>query len=89
MSSESSPSFFHSLRFRYGVGLLFFLAVGGFFLWEEHNAHILGYFPLILILGGCVGMHFFMHGGQGHDHGHGKTTKGENPANIDKKDVEK
>jgi hypothetical protein len=28
----------------------------------------LGYLPLVLFLGVCVGMHFFMHGGHG---GHG------------------
>jgi len=68
MSSEKNPSFFHSLRFRYGLGLLVFLAAAGFFLWEEHEAHIRGYLPLILILGLCGGMHFFMHGGHGKHH---------------------
>jgi protein-S-isoprenylcysteine O-methyltransferase Ste14 len=28
-----------------------FLAVAGVLLWAEHEAHILGYLPLILILG--------------------------------------
>ena len=69
MPETSNPGFFGSLRFRYGLGLLFFLAVGGYFLWEEHEAHILGNLPLILILGLCVGMHFFMHGGHGGGHG--------------------
>jgi len=73
MSSENSPSFFHSLRFRYGLGLAFFLAVAGYFLWQEHEAHILGNLPLVLILGACVGMHFFMHGGHG---GHGSRHDG-------------
>jgi len=73
MSSENNPSFFHSLRFRYGLGLAVFLAAAGFFLWQEHEAHILGNLPLILILGACVGMHFFMHGGHGSHHdGSGK-----------------
>ncbi len=57
MSSGNNPSFSHSLRFRYGLGLAVFLAIAGYFLWEEHEAHILGYLPLILVLGGCVGMH--------------------------------
>ncbi len=69
MSSENNPSFFHSLRFRYGLGLAVFLAIAGYFLWEEHEAHILGNLPLILILGACVGMHLFMHGGHGGGHG--------------------
>ncbi len=69
MSSEYNSSFFHSLRFRYGLGLAVFLAIAGYFLWEEHEAHILGNLPLILILGACVGMHLFMHGGHGGGHG--------------------
>ncbi len=78
MSSENNPSFFHSLRFRYGLGLAVFLAIAGYFLWQEHEAHILGYLPLILILGACVGMHLFMHGGHGGDHGshHDGSGKG-------------
>jgi len=87
MSNQNNPPFFQSLRFRYGVGLLFFLAVAGYFLWQEHSVHILGNLPLILILGACIGMHFFMHGG----HGHGKSVEdeGDSPATIDKKDAEK
>ena len=61
MSDDNHPPFFRSLRFRYG----------GYFLWAEHQAHIIGYLPLILILGLCGGMHFFMHGGHG-GHGNGK-----------------
>ncbi len=69
--------FFGSLRFRYGLGLIAFLAVAGFFMWEEHEAHILGALPVVLIVGACLGMHFFMHGAHGghggddgpHDHG--------------------
>ncbi len=57
-----------SLRVRYGLTLLVFLAVAGFLLWEEHQAHILGSLPLLLLLGACVGMHFFMHGGHGREH---------------------
>ena len=89
MSSENNPSFFTSLRFKYGLGLAVFLAIAGYFLWQEHEAHILGYLPLILILGACVSMYLFMHGG--HGHGHGKTVEGEgeDPANVDKKAVEK
>jgi uncharacterized membrane protein len=58
---------------RSGVVLLGFLAVAGYFLWEEHAAHLLGYLPLILILGLCLGMHAFMHGGHG---GHGGGNHG-------------
>ncbi len=73
MAETNDPGFFASLRFRYGLGLLAFLAVAGFFLWEAHEAHILGYLPLILI-GVCVGMHSVMHGGHGGHGGHGDGT---------------
>lgn len=73
MAETNDPGFFASLRFKYGLGLLAFLAIAGFFLWEKHEAHILGYLPLILI-GVCVGMHFFMHGGHGGRGGHGNGT---------------
>ena len=79
MPGTHESGFFGSLRFRYGLGLLVFLSVAGFFLWEEHEAHIVGYAPLILILGACVGMHFFMHGGHGGGHGprHDGSGKGD------------
>ena len=68
MPELEKTGFFGSLRFKYGLGLLVFLAIAGFFLWQEHEAHILGALPLVLILGACLGMHFFMHGGHGGDH---------------------
>lgn len=52
------------------VVLLGFLAVGGFYLIAEHWAHLLGAAPLLLLLGLCVVMHLFMHGGHG---GHGRN----------------
>jgi len=85
MSNQNNPPFFQSLRFRYGVGLLFFLAVAGYFLWQEHSVHILGNLPLILILGACVGMHFFMHGGHGHD----KPSEGRRLPSTEKRDNRK
>lgn len=68
MAEPEHRGFRDFLFSRSGMVLLGFLAVAGFFLWEEHAAHILGYLPLLLLLGACVGMHFFMHGGHG---GHG------------------
>ena len=65
MSATNGTSFFASLRFRYGLALTGFLVVAGFFLWEEHEAHIVGALPLLLVLGACVGMHAYMHGGHG------------------------
>lgn len=65
MSETEKTSFFRSLRFQYGLGLLTFLAAAGYFLWAEHHAHILSFGSGFLILGLCLGMHFFMHGGHG------------------------
>lgn len=69
MAQHETGGFKSFLFSRSGMVLLGFLAVASFFLWEEHAAHILGFLPLILILGFCVGMHFFMHGSHGGDHG--------------------
>jgi len=45
--------------------LVLLVIIGGFFLWTEHQAHVLGALPyLILLL--CPLMHFFGHG-QSHD----------------------
>ena len=71
---QNETGFIGSLRFRYGLVLAVFLALGGYFLWQEHEVHIVGYLPLILALGACLGMHFFMHGAHG---GHGGGHKGD------------
>ncbi len=54
-----------------GIVLVGFIAVAGYFLWAEHAAHIATYLPLIVLLGGCVLMHLFMH------HGHGSKGSGD------------
>ena len=54
-----------------GIVLIGFIAVAGYFLWVEHTAHIITYLPLILLLGGFVLMHLFMH------HGHGGKGSGD------------
>jgi hypothetical protein len=84
MAETPEPGFFGSLRFRYGLGLLVFLAIAGFLLWEEHEAHILGYLPLILLLAMCLGMHAFMHGGHGGSHGEGQGSQSDGPRENDK-----
>lgn len=51
----------------YRLPFMVFLAIGAYFLWTEHLAHVIEYLPLALLFA-CVGMHFFMHGSHG---GHG------------------
>lgn len=53
------------------LALYVFLAVIAFLLITEHWAHILGLPPLFLILGLCIAMHLFMHGGGHGGHGGG------------------
>lgn len=51
------------------------LTVVGFLVYTGHGAHMLGFFPYLLILA-CPLMHLFMHGGHGHSHGdHNKTDE--------------
>lgn len=56
------------------IALFVFLAVIAFLLITEHWAHILGLPPLFLLLGLCILMHVFMHGGHG---GHGGNQGGQ------------
>ncbi len=58
------------LRLPFGIGLVAFLAIAGFFLWTEHRAHLLGALPWLLLLA-CPFLHFFMHRGHGDHHGEG------------------
>ncbi len=56
-----------------------FLVIAGFFLFEEHRAHVLGALPFLLLLA-CPLMHLFMHhgehGGYGkHDEHNGRSEK--------------
>ena len=50
-----------------------FMAITGFFLWEEHKAHILGFLPYVLLLL-CPLLHLFMHGGHGGNHRSGQGS---------------
>lgn len=65
------PSFWRS---RFGIGWTVLAAVTGWFLWEEHRAHLLGFLPYAFLLA-CPLMHVFMH--SGHHHG------GEHPPHRD------
>ena len=68
MTRQDNRSLPRFLTSRPGLVLLGFLAVGGYFLWTEHQAHVIAALPWILI-GGCLVMHLFMHGAHG-GHGH-------------------
>lgn len=60
----------HRLLSKQGFVLAGFLAVAGYFLWSEHEAHVklaIPYFPYFLLLL-CPLMHLFMH--RGHDDRH-------------------
>ena len=66
-------------RDRTQLTLAVFLAIAAYFLWTEHEAHVIEFLPWILIVG-CVGMHLFMHGGHSHGGGHGHDHDGDREA---------
>ena len=53
--------------------LVGFLAVAAFFLVSEHQAHLLGVLPFLILLA-CPLMHLFMHGGHGSHGDHREHT---------------
>jgi len=57
---------------RSGAAFLGFLAIAAFFLITEHQAHVLGALPLLLLLL-CPLLHLFGHGG--HRQGRGPEEK--------------
>lgn len=57
-------------RSRAGLGFLAFLAIAAFFLFTEHQAHLFGFLPYLLLLA-CPLLHLFMHRKHG---GHGKDA---------------
>lgn len=63
------PSFWRS---RYAIGLVVIGAVAAYFLVTEHQAHVVGALPYLLLLA-CPLMHMFMHHGHG-GHGHHHTA---------------
>lgn len=60
---EPTPSFWKSPA---GLAWLVAMAVGGYYLFTEHKAHLYGVLPY-LVLAACPLMHLFMH--RGHHHG--------------------
>lgn len=67
---EKPPSFWRS---RTGLASLGLFAIAAFFLFTEHRAHALGVLPFLL-LALCPLLHFFGHGGHGHE-----RDKGDKP----------
>lgn len=51
-------------RSKAAVALIVFLAIGLFYLYAEHRAHLFGVLPYLLLLA-CPLMHMFMHRGHG------------------------
>lgn len=60
-SNQSAAGFWRS---RSGLALIAFLAVGVFYLYVEHRAHLYGALPYLLLLA-CPLLHVFMHRGHG------------------------
>jgi len=62
-----------------GIAAIVFSVAAAYFLWTEHEAHVIAILPYTFLLL-CVGMHVFMHGGHGgHRHGnHGKDPESRN-----------
>ena len=61
-------------RSRGGLALLVVASVGGFLLFTEHRAHVLGFLPYAFLLA-CPLMHMFMHHGHHHHGGHGNIGR--------------
>ena len=73
-NDESAPFW----RSRGGLALLVVALVGGFLLFTEHRAHVLGVLPYLFLLA-CPLMHLFMHGGHSRHGGHhGHADPGDN-----------
>ena len=71
MSTDQASRFGSWILSRSGWICFGFLAIVGFFLWEEHKAHLLGILPYVLLLL-CPILHL-LHGRHGGSHqGHGQ-----------------
>ena len=55
-------------RIPWWLGAVLLAGIAVFFLWEEHEAHILGALPWLLLLA-CPLIHLLMHGRHGQGHG--------------------
>ena len=63
----------HPIDRRSRIAWAVFAALAAFYLWTEHQAHVLGALPFLLLLA-CPLMHLFMH------HGHGRKEDDEGDA---------
>jgi hypothetical protein len=72
---EHPPRFWLSRR---GVGCVVLAVVAGWFLWQEHRAHLLGALPYLIVLA-CPLMHVFMHRGHKGHHGQHPGEQKERP----------
>lgn len=52
-------------RRRWWIGFGAFALLAAVLLWEEHQVHLLGALPWLILLA-CPLLHVFMHGGHGH-----------------------
>ena len=80
MAQDSTRDARTGASWRWSVALVFFLAIGGFFLLSEHRAH--GFYLLAwLLLLACPLLHFWMHGS------HGSHTQDTPPSQKGGRDV--
>lgn len=82
MTESNEHGFGRRLFSRSGLAFIGFLAVAGYFLWTEHEAHLKAaapYLPYLLLLA-CPLLHLFMHGGHGgHGNDDGRGRGGDGP----------
>lgn len=65
MQQHTHATFWRSAA---GLGALGFGAVAAFFLFTEHQAHLFGILPYLLLLACPIMMLFMHHGHGGHEH---------------------
>lgn len=75
MNTESRNNENRRLYRRMTMGAVGFLAIIVFLLFTEHQAHVLGFLPWLLLLA-CCALHFLMPGGHGGHGGHGGDGEG-------------
>jgi hypothetical protein len=61
-----------SVRLPFGLACTLLAAIALYFLWDEHEAHIRGALPYLLLLA-CPLLHLFGHGSHSHASGSGKA----------------